>query len=123
MLAAVVMPQLRRNADAGTIRVLAAATGRRFGALTTVALLPVLVVTGLLLAWHHGVSLPTLFATAYGQVLAAKMALVVVVFAVGALHGVVARKRSPTLSRAVALVTLSLSVVIVLLASVLGALS
>ena len=122
MLVAVVMPQLRRRTDAGTVRAVASATGRAFGVATTTVLLPLLVVSGLLLAWHHGVRLRTLETTTYGIVLAVKMALVVAVFALGAVHGIVARRRSPVLSRGIALATLALSVLIVLLASVLGAL-
>lgn len=122
MLVAVVMPQLRRLADTATTRAVAAAAGRRFGLATSTLLLPILIVSGLLLAWHHGVRLWALGTTAYGMVLAAKMVLVAVVFALGAVHGVVARRRAASLSRAIALATLALSIVIVALASVLGAL-
>lgn len=122
MLSVIVLPLLRRNADPGLTRTVAVAAGRRFGIVSTAGLLPVLLVTGIALAWHQGVRLTTLSSTTYGQVLSAKMALVFVVFVLAGTHGIVARKLPRSAGRVLAITTLALSVVIVALATVLASL-
>ena len=122
MLSVVVMPLLRRTAPAATVRELAAASGRRFTTITWHGLLPALVVTGLLLAWHDGVRPANLGATAFGRVLLAKAALVVVVFGLAAAHGAVARRLGAPGARGIAIATLGLSVLILALAAALAVL-
>lgn len=120
MLFLVVLPLLRRRGDPLLTKEVAAAAGRRFGTLTVAVLLPVLVVSGLALAWHHGVTLRSLGTTTYGMVLGIKMALVVAVFALGAAHGVVARRLTPKAGRSLAMATLVISIAIVALAALLA---
>jgi putative copper resistance protein D len=86
-LVLVVLPVLRQEvAEAERVRIVAAA-GRRFAALSGVAL-AVLVVTGPLNAIAHGISQSTLNNTTWGHVLAAKVVLVIVMLALTATHGV-----------------------------------
>ncbi|MHB1486876.1 MAG: hypothetical protein ACYCZM_04890 [Acidimicrobiales bacterium] len=122
MLAVVVLPLLRRQGDPVLTRTLAVATGRRFAMITSAGLFPVLVVTGLLLAWHNGVRLSSLGTTAYGRTLLLKVVIVAVTFALTVAHGVVARRLPGSAGRALAVATLALSVGIVLLAATLASL-
>ncbi|MHB8190293.1 MAG: hypothetical protein ACYDHP_07735 [Ferrimicrobium sp.] len=87
MLVLVLMPPLRRSARPELIREVAGLAGRRFAILTNFGLAPALVTTGVLLAWHDGVSLSNLDATVFGRVLVVKVALVIVVFIIAGLHG------------------------------------
>ncbi len=120
MLSVIMMPLLRRRGEPALTRELAAGVGRRFGTLTVAGLLPLLVITGLALAWHHHMTLAALGHTTYGMVLGAKMVLVVAVFVLAALHGLAARRLTPQAGRRIALVTLLLSLGIVALAAVLA---
>jgi len=122
MLSVVVMPLLRRTAPPVTVRELAAASGRRFTAITWRGLLPVLVVTGVLLAWHDGVRPGNLGGTAFGRVLLAKAALVGLVFGLALAHGFVASRLGRRSARGIAIATLVLSVMILGLAAALAAL-
>ena len=92
MLVVVVLPLLRRRTSPQLVRELATATGRRFAAITNWVLLPILVVTGLTLAWGDGVRPDNLTSTPFGRVLLVKAALVVVVFSLAGLHGIAARR-------------------------------
>ena len=122
MLSIVVLPLLRRTAPPATVRDLAVASGRRFTAITWRGLLPVLVVTGVLLAWHDGVRPASIGSTAFGRVLLAKAALVGVVFGLAAAHGLLARRIGRGSARAIAVATLVLSVLILGLAAALAVL-
>jgi putative copper export protein len=122
MLAFVVLPLLRRSAGPELVREMARQSGRRFAGVTNFALLPVLAVTGALMAWHDGVRWHSLNATAFGHVLEAKVALVAVVFALAGAHGAVARRLSRRKARSLAQVTMVLSVAILGLAAALAVL-
>jgi putative copper export protein len=80
------VPVLRQEvAEADRIRI-AARAGRRFAALSGVAL-AALLITGPLNAVAHGVSWATLRDTEWGHVLEAKVALVLIVLALSGVHG------------------------------------
>ena len=120
MLSFVVMPALRRATAPEQIRVIAQAAGRRFTAVTNHALLPILIVTGPLLAWHDGARWRNLVTTAFGHLLIAKVSLVVVVFAMASLHGFVARRTSRRGVRVYAVITVVASVAVLALAAFLA---
>ena len=122
MLVVVVLPLLRRGAPPQQVRELATATGRRFAAITNWGLLPILVVTGLTLAWWNGVRPDNLTSTHFGRVLLVKAALVVVVFSLAGLHGVAARRLQRRGVRALAVATLLISIAIVGLGAALAVL-
>lgn len=85
-LVLVVVPVLRQEvAEVDAIRLVARA-GRRFAALSGVAL-AILLITGPLNAVAHGVSWSILRDTTWGHVLDAKVALVLVVLALSGIHG------------------------------------
>jgi len=85
-LVLVVVPVLRQEvAEADRIRI-AARAGRRFAALSGIAL-ATLLITGPLNAIAHGVSWAILRGTEWGHVLLAKIALVLIVLALSGVHG------------------------------------
>jgi putative copper export protein len=122
MLVVVVLPLLRRGASPQLVRELASATGRRFAVLTNRVLLPVLVVTGITLAWLDGVRPDNLTSTSFGRVLLVKVVLVAVVFSLAGLHGVAARRLRQRGVRAMAVATLAISIAIVGLGAALAVL-
>ncbi|WP_276941409.1 hypothetical protein [Ferrimicrobium acidiphilum] len=121
MLSVVVVPLLRR-ARPELLREIAGLTGRRFTNITNFGLLPTLVVTGILLAWHDGVRLSNLNNTDFGHVLEVKVALVIVVFILASLHGAAARRLSRRGVRSLAITTMILSIAIIALAATLAVL-
>jgi putative copper export protein len=122
MLAVVVLPLLRRGARPEVVRDLAGAVGRRFATVTNFGLLPALVATGALLAWHDGVRPDNLITTPFGRVLLVKVVLVAVVFTLAGLHGVAVQRLSRRGARGLALATLLLSIAILGLAAALAVL-
>ncbi len=119
MLVFVVMPLLRRNAPPEMIAIVARTSGRRFARISNFALFPALVVTGPLLAWHDGLRIHSL-SSAFGHVLEIKVLIVLVVLGLAGAHGVAARRFSRRGVRALALLSVALSVVIVALAAALA---
>ncbi|MGH7611496.1 MAG: hypothetical protein ACREN4_05700 [Candidatus Dormibacteria bacterium] len=111
LLVAVVLPELRRAVGAQQLRQLAGAAGARFQKITNRGLLPALLLSGVVLAGHDGVRPGNLATTAFGRVLLVKAGLVVVVFSLAALHGWAAH-RLPHHTRALAALTLAVSVAI-----------
>ncbi len=113
MLVVVVLPLLRRGLTPAQVRELSSAAGRRFAVVSNRVLLPLLVASGLGLAWLNGVRFGNLLADEFGRVLLVKAALVALVFALAAAHGGVARRfRGPGV-RLLAMATLLISVAIV----------
>lgn len=104
--------------DPGSRTALFAAAGRRFARVSTLGLMPVLVATGIALAWHRGVDFGGLARPGYGGVLATKVLLAFVSLGLAVLHGVTAT-RQPGTSRAIGLAGLTVSVTVVLLATAL----
>jgi len=122
MLVIVIMPLLRRTAHPEIVGEMAKRSGRRFAKVANFGLFPILVTTGILLAWHDGVRLRNLNSTSFGHALETKVILVAVVLALAAGHGVAARRFSRRGARTLALVTAVLSVAILGLAAALSVL-
>lgn len=120
MLSFVVMPALRRDSPPEQIRAIAQAAGRRFTAVTNHVLLPALVVTGPMLAWHDGARWSNLATTAFGHLLVVKVSLVVLVFVMASLHGIVARRTTRRGVRIYAIITVVASVGVLALAAFLS---
>jgi len=95
--------------------------GRRFGIFTLTVFLPLQVATGVLLAWHRGVTLAALTDPGYGRTLLAKLVVVTLVMAISGVHGWAQRRGRPALARSFAVGSLLGSLIIVLLATALPA--
>ena len=119
MLSLVVLPALRRLAPAPLVAQVTIAAARRFARIANRALLPVLVVSGPLLAYHDGVRLSTMNATTFSRVLEVKVALVLVVLGLALAHGLTAKRLSRRGSRRLGLATMGLSVLILAFAAAL----
>lgn len=122
MLSLVVLPPLRRLAPPPLVAQVTVAAARRFARIANRALLPVLVVSGPLLAWHDGVRFSTLGATTFGRVLEVKIVLVLVVVGLALVHGLSAKRLSRRGSRRLGLVTMGVSVLILGFAAALAVL-
>ncbi|MBQ0827095.1 hypothetical protein [Streptomyces tagetis] len=95
--------------------------GRRFGMLTGTVFLPAQLATGWALAWHRGVTWASLAEPGYGRTLAAKLGLFALVMLAAAGHGLAHARGRPALARALAVVSLTGSLGVVLLATALPA--
>ena len=122
MLAFVVMPLLRRTVRPEITGEVAKLSGRRFAKIANFGLLPVLVATGVILAWHDGVRMDNLNGTVFGHVLEIKVIVVALVIALAGAHGLVARRFSRRGVRGLAILTMALSIVILLFAGALAVL-
>jgi putative copper export protein len=118
VLSGVVLPVLRADLDPATRGPVVRKAARRFGIVANVALLPLLLATGLALLYRRGVGFGTLDDPGYGQLLGIKLVLVVVAVALAAGHGMVARRR-PTAARPLAIGGLVASVLVVVYATAL----
>lgn len=118
MLSGVVLPVLRSALDPAERGPLVHATARRFATISNVALLPILLATGIALAWHRGVTFGSFDDPGYGRLLGIKLALVVVSVVLAAVHGVVASRR-PSSARPLAISGLGVSLAIVVFATAL----
>ncbi len=122
MLSFVVLPSLRRVAPPPLVAQVTIAAARRFARIANRALLPVLVVSGPLLAWHDGVRPSNLETTAFGRVLGVKIVLVLMVLGLTVAHKVTAKRLSRRGSRRLGLATMELSVLILGFAAALAVL-
>lgn len=118
LLSGVVLPVLRANLDPQVRLPLIHATARRFALIANVGLLPLLLVTGIALAWHRGVTFGSFDDPGYGRLLGIKLVLVVVSIVLAAVHGVLAT-RQPRTARPVAITGLGVSLGIVVFATAL----
>jgi putative copper export protein len=118
LLSGVVLPAVRAELPPEVRGPVVHRTARRFALLANAVLLPVLLASGLALAWHRGVTLGSFNAPGYGRLLGIKLVLVVASVALAAVHGVVA-SRNPARARPLALLGLSASVGIVVFATAL----
>ena len=87
LLSAVVLPVLRRQLEPAARGPLVHAVARRFALAANAALLPLLVVTGMALAWHRGVTFGSIDDPGYGRLLGIKLVLVVVSMTKSVLRG------------------------------------
>ncbi|WP_436794694.1 DUF4149 domain-containing protein [Actinospongicola halichondriae] len=117
-LSAVLLPVLRRRLPPDERGTLIHETARRFASMANTALLPLLVVSGVAIAWHRGVTFASLGDPGYGRLLAIKLVFVVASIALAAGHGVLASRR-PSSARPMAIAGLVSSVAIVVFATAL----
>lgn len=118
LLSGIVLPVLRAELSPEVRGPLVHRTARRFAMTANAVLLPVLLVTGIALAWHRGVTFGSFDDPGYGRLLGIKLVLVVASIALAAVHGIVAG-RNPTRARPLALAGLAASVGIVVFATAL----
>ena len=108
--------QLLRVEDRGPVL---RAVGRRFGIFTVAAFLPLQVGSGLLLAWHKGVTFSSLSDPGYGRTLAAKLVAFALVMAAAGGHGWAMGTKRQAFARSLAIASLIGSLAIVALATAL----
>lgn len=118
LLSAVVLPVLRAELEPGVRGPLVRVTARRFAMVANVVLLPTLVVTGIALASHRGVTLGSFDDPGYGRLLGIKLVLVAASIVLAAVHGSLAMAR-PRLARPLALSGLAAALGIVVFATAL----
>lgn len=118
-ISAMVLPVVRRVLSVEDRLPVLTGVGRRFGMFTLVAFLPLQVGTGILLAWHKGVTLSSLAEPGYGRTLAAKLVAFALVMVAAGGHGYAMGTTRKALARSLAIATLVGSLAIVLLATAL----
>lgn len=118
-ISAMVLPVVRRLLSPQDRLPVLSGVGRRFGLFTVVAFLPLQVGTGILLAWHKGITLSSLAEPGYGRTLAAKLIAFALVLAAAGGHGWAMGSTRQALARSLAIATLVGSLAIVLLATAL----
>ena len=118
LLSAVVLPVLRRELSPRDRGPLSRSVATRFARVANVAMLPAIVMTGVALAWHRGVTLSSLDDPGYGRTLGVKVALVAVALGLAAVHGSLARAR-PRVARPLAISGLMVSLAVVVFATAL----
>lgn len=116
-LALVVTPVARRQLAPPEVVALMRPMGVRFAAVANAVVLPVLVATGIALAWHRGVTFDSFSFPGYGRTLGIKIGFVVASVALAALHGVLSVQGRRREARALSMAGLGASLVIVLLAT------
>lgn len=119
-VSAVLMPVVRTRLAGPEMRTVMTGVGRRFGQFTVTLFLPVQVSTGVLLAWHHGVTVASLAEPGYGRTLGAKLLAFALVMAAAGAHGWANGTGRRELARAFAMASLVGSLVIVVLATALA---
>ena len=118
LLSFVVLPVLRGAAEPAIRGPLIRQTAKRFALVANAVLLPTLLATGILLAWHRGVTIAILDDSGYGRLLGTKLVLVLVSVILAAVHGILAPKR-PRGARPLAVAGVVSSVAIVVFATAL----
>ena len=118
-ISAMVLPVARRLLRVEDRGPVLSGVGRRFGMFTVVVFLPLQVGTGLLLAWHKGVSFASLADPGYGRTLAAKLVAFALVMLAAGGHGWALGTTRQSLARSLAIASLVGSLAIVLLATAL----
>lgn len=114
-----VLPVARRLLKVEDRGLVLQAVGRRFGIFTVVAFLPLQVGSGLLLAWHRGVTVASLADPGYGRTLAAKLVAFALVLVAAGGHGWALGTKRQSFARVLAIASLIGSLAIVLLATAL----
>ncbi|EYR65267.1 hypothetical protein N866_00380 [Actinotalea ferrariae CF5-4] len=114
-----VLPVARRRLGERERAELMRTLGLRLGVITMAGFIPVQVATGVLLAWHKGVTWASLGDPGYGRTLAGKLVAFVLVMLAAGLHGWANGVGRRTLARSLALASLIGSLVVVLLATAL----
>jgi putative copper export protein len=117
-LSAVVLPVLRSSTDPAARAPLVRQTAMRFAFLANTVLLPLLLASGVALAWHRGVTFGSFDDPGYGRLLGIKLVLVAASVAIAAVHGILATRR-PRSARPLGIAGLATSVGIVVFATAL----
>lgn len=117
-LSVIVLPVLRQHLAPELRGPLIHRTATRFAVVANVALLPILVASGIALAWHRGVTFGSFDDPGYGRLLGIKLVLVVFSLGLAGLHGAIA-SRHPTSARPLAIAGLATAVAIVVFATAL----
>ena len=118
LLSLVVLPVLRGHHEEAVREPLIRATAQRFALLANTVVLPMLVATGVALAWHRGVTFASFAHAGYSSLLAIKLVFVVASVSLAAVHGVLANRR-PNRARPLAIAGLASSIGIVVFATAL----
>jgi uncharacterized membrane protein len=118
-ITAMILPVVRRLLDVPDRLAVLTGVGRRFGRFTITVFLPLQVATGVALAWHKGVTIPSLADPGYGRTLAAKLVAFALVMVAAGVHGWAMGTARRSLARALAIASLVGSLAIVLLATAL----
>lgn len=114
-----VLPVARRRLGERERAELMRTLGLRLGVITVAGFIPAQVATGVVLAWHKGVTWASLGDPGYGRTLAGKLVAFVLVMLAAGLHGWANGVGRKTLARSLALASLTGSLVVVLLATAL----
>ena len=118
-ITAMVLPVVRHALAGPAMLPVMTGVGRRFGKFTVTVFLPLQIGTGVLLAWHKGVSWSSLADPGYGRTLAAKLVAFALVMLAAGGHGWARGNGRPVLARSLAISSLIGSLAIVLLATAL----
>lgn len=118
LLSVVVLPVLRAALPPELRGPVIRQAAQRFAVVANAVLLPVLLVTGITLAWHRGVTLGSLDDAGYGRLLGTKLVLVLMSIVLAAVHGMIAL-RNPRRARPLAIAGLATSIGIVVFATAL----
>ena len=118
LLSAVVLPVLRAEVEPGIRGPLVRSTARRFALVANAVLLPTLLISGVALATHRGVTWGTFGDAGYGRLLGLKLIFVAASVVFAAVHGTLATSR-PRIARPLALAGLASSLLIVVFATAL----
>lgn len=95
------------------------AAGRRFARISTVALAPILLATGLALTYHRGVRMKSFLISSYAMTLGWKIGLAMVSFALAAAHGWAATRAGASTVRVVGITGVLVSIGVVITAAAL----
>lgn len=117
-LAAIVLPVMRADLAPDVRGPLIRKAARRFGVTANVVLLPTLLVSGLALASHRGLSWGSLADPGYGRLFAIKMVFVTLSVGIASVHGLLAT-RHPKSARPLAISGLASATAIVVFATAL----
>lgn len=118
-LSLVVRPVTTRLLADDDRRQLVSALGSRFGRIAMVALIPLLLASGLALIYHRGVTFGALTVPGYGATLGVKIVLALTSFALASVHGMVAARTSSRAVRIVGITGVVISLTVVALAATL----
>lgn len=118
LLSAVVLPVLRAEVEPRIRGPLVRSTARRFALVANAVLLPTLLISGVAVATHRGVTWETFGNAGYGRLLGLKLVFVAASVVLAAVHGTLATSRR-RIARPLALAGLASSLLIVVFATAL----
>lgn len=113
----VVLPPVRERLTIADRAEVLRAVGKRFALITMTVFVPVQIATGVLLAWHYGVTWASLLQPGYGRILVMKLVLFTGVMVAATLHGIAQSRGQAERARAMSLASLVGSLGVVLLAT------